>query len=183
MPGKWIKQSSPGYRGGPILQNVLAKAITFKVATTDQFRAYQGQIIKNAARLAKRLMEYGVRIVAGGTDNHLMLVDLRSLGITGAEGEDLLHKVGITVNKNMIPYDPEPPVTTSGIRIGTAAVTSRGFVEEDIDQIAGIVIDVLRKADGNFDFRPYREKVLDLCRKHPLYLEPLEMDSLIKGGE
>jgi glycine hydroxymethyltransferase len=168
----------PGIQGGPILPNVMAKAVTFKIAMTEQFREYQRQIIKNARRMAENLGQNDLRIVSGGTDNHLMLVDLRPVGISGQQAEDILHKVGITVNKNMIPYDPTPPAVTSGIRIGVAAVTSRGFVEEDIDSISGIIADLVRNADKETELETYRSKVLGLCKKHPLYLEPFEMDSL-----
>lgn len=166
----------PGIQGGPILQNVLAKAVTFKVGMTQGFVDYQKQIVKNAKRLAQLLTEKGLRIVTGGTDNHLMLVDLRPFGLTGDKAEHALYKVGIAVNKNMIPYDTQSPVVTSGIRIGTPAITSRGFVEEDIDIIAEIIVDVLKQAkeDVNFNTEPYREKVRELCKKHPLYIDPIE---------
>ena len=169
----------PGIQGGPILPNVMAKAVTFKIAMTEQFREYQGQVIKNARRMAENLAENGFRIVSGGTDNHLMLVDLRPVGITGQQAEELLHKVGITVNKNMIPYDTAPPAITSGIRIGVAAVTSRGLVEEDIDEVAEIIVKLLKNANGGADLEAYRERVLALCRKHPLYLEPFEMGGML----
>jgi glycine hydroxymethyltransferase len=169
----------PGIQGGPILPNVMAKAVTFKIAMTEQFREYQGQVVKNARRMAENLARNGFRIVSGGTDNHLMLVDLRPVGITGQQAEELLHKVGITVNKNMIPYDTTPPAITSGIRIGAAAVTSRGFVEEDIDEVAEIVVELLKNANGGAGLEAYRERVLALCRKHPLYLEPFEMGGML----
>lgn len=164
----------PGTQGGPILQNVLAKAITFKIAMTEAFKNYQEQIVKNARRLAKRLQEQGLRIVSGGTDNHLMLVDLRSWKLTGKEAEEALHEVGITVNKNMIPYDPQPPVITSGIRIGTPAITSRGFKEEDMDELAEIIGEVLKNGPST----SLSNRVYSLCLKHPLYLDPLEMGSI-----
>lgn len=169
----------PGIQGGPILPNLMAKAVTFKIAMTEQFREYQGRVIKNARRMAENLARNGFRIVSGGTDNHLMLVDLRPIGITGQQAEELLQKVGITVNKNMIPYDTTPPAITSGIRIGVAAVTSRGFVEEDIDKVAEIIIKLLKNANGGADLDEYRERVLALCRKHPLYLEPFEMGGML----
>lgn len=169
----------PGIQGGPILPNLMAKAVTFKIAMTEQFREYQGRVIKNARRMAENLARNGFRIVSGGTDNHLMLVDLRPIGITGQQAEELLQKVGITVNKNMIPYDTTSPAITSGIRIGVAAVTSRGFVEEDIDKVAEIIIKLLKNANGGADLDEYRERVLALCRKHPLYLEPFEMGGML----
>ena len=169
----------PGIQGGPILPNLMAKAVTFKIAMTEQFREYQGRVIKNARRMAENLARNGFRIVSGGTDNHLMLVDLRPIGITGQQAEELLQKVGITVNKNMIPYDTTSPTITSGIRIGVAAVTSRGFVEEDIDKVADIIVELLKNANGGADLDEYRERVLALCRKHPLYLEPFEMGGML----
>lgn len=169
----------PGIQGGPILPNLMAKAVTFKIAMTEQFREYQGRVIKNARRMAENLARNGFRIVSGGTDNHLMLVDLRPIGITGQQAEELLQKVGITVNKNMIPYDTTSPAITSGIRIGVAAVTSRGFVEKDIDKVAEIIIKLLKNANGGADLDEYRERVLALCRKHPLYLEPFEMGGML----
>jgi glycine hydroxymethyltransferase len=172
----------PGIQGGPILPNVMAKAVTFKIAMTEQFREYQRQVVKNARRMAENLARSGLRIVSGGTDNHLMLVDLRPVGISGQKAEDILHKVGITVNKNMIPYDETPPAVTSGIRIGVAAVTSRGFVEEDIDCVSEIIVDILKNAHDGADLHGYRERVLALCSKHPLYLEPFEMGGLLCSG-
>ncbi|MDD3298960.1 MAG: serine hydroxymethyltransferase [Firmicutes bacterium] len=173
----------PGIQGGPILPNVLAKAVTFRIAMTRQFEDYQRQIIRNARRMAENLSQNGLRIESGGTDNHLMLVDLRPEGISGQQAEDILYKVGITVNKNMIPYDETPPAVTSGIRIGVAAVTSRGFDEEDIDSIAGIIIGLVKNANNDAEIERCRERVLDLCRKRPLYLEPFEMGGLLHGGQ
>lgn len=169
----------PGTQGGPILQNVLAKAVTFKIARTKEFREYQQQILKNAVRMASNLQSCGLRIVSGGTDNHLMLVDLRGLGVTGQEAEDALHRVGITVNKNMIPYDPNPPAVTSGIRIGLAAVTSRGFVEQDVDETASIICDVLKNINDSAEYVRHSARVKDLCGKHPLYLSSLEVGALL----
>lgn len=168
----------PGTQGGPILQNVLAKAVTFKVASTDEFKKYQKQIIKNASTLAEKLKLNGLEIITGGTDNHLMLVDLRPWELTGKQAEESLHEVGITVNMNLIPYDPEPPVITSGIRIGTPAVTSRGFMEEDIEALAEIIIAVLKESrEGEVD-HSHKKEVERLCRSNTLYLHPLEIGSL-----
>jgi glycine hydroxymethyltransferase len=165
----------PGTQGGPILQNVLAKAVTFKIAATEGFADYQRRVVRNAQCLAAHLADQGFRIVTGGTDNHLMLVDLRPKDLTGDIAEKALEKIGITVNKNMIPYDPQPPTKASGIRIGTPAVTSRGFEEEDISHIGELIGDVLSKAKTDFDPSAYREKVAALCRAHPLYLDHLEI--------
>lgn len=169
----------PGTQGGPILQNVLAKAVTFRIAATEGFRKYARQVQINAARMAETLSSLGLRIVSGGTDNHLMLVDLRPWEQTGAKAEEALGRVGITVNKNMIPFDPAPPTIASGIRIGTAAVTSRGFQEEEIERVAGIIGRVLHEEEG-FDPAPYRDEVTDLCRLNPLYLTPLEFGSSLE---
>ncbi|MCF7936131.1 MAG: serine hydroxymethyltransferase [Synergistales bacterium] len=163
----------PGTQGGPILQNVLAKAVTFRIAATEEFRSYAEQVRSNARTMAETLAKDGLRIVSGGTDNHLLLVDLRPRGHTGAAAETALDSVGITVNKNMIPFDPAPPAVTSGIRIGTAAVTSRGFTERDIEQVAGLITKVLEEEEG-FDPTPYRQEVARICRKRPLYLAPVE---------
>jgi len=166
----------PGTQGGPILQNVLAKAVTFKLADTEEFKKYAKQVQTNARRMASTLQEMGLRIVSGGTDNHLMLVDLRPWNLTGVEAEERLAKVGITVNKNMIPYDDKKPTITSGIRIGTAAVTSRGFLEKDIEEIASIIGNILREKD-KADLEPYKEAVISLCLKHPLYMTPHEISA------
>jgi glycine hydroxymethyltransferase len=173
----------PGIQGGPILPNVMAKAVTFRIAMTEQFKSYQHQVINNSRRMAQNLAQRGIRIVSGGTDNHLMLADLRPAGMSGRQAEAILQKVGITVNKNMIPYDPAPPAVTSGIRIGTAAVTSRGFVERDIDSVSEIMADLVTGADKGIRLDDYRKRVLKLCREHPLYLEPFEMDGLFDGLE
>jgi glycine hydroxymethyltransferase len=126
----------PGTQGGPLMHVIAAKAVCLKEALTPEFKAYQAQIKKNAATLASALMERGFDIVSGGTDNHLMLVDLRKMGLTGKDMEKLLDSVNITCNKNTVPNDPESPFVTSGLRIGTPAVTSRGLVEEDMVKIA-----------------------------------------------
>jgi len=163
----------PGTQGGPILQNVLAKAVTFRLAATEEFRRYARQVRANARTMAACLADAGLRIVSGGTDNHLMLVDLRPWNLTGVAAENALAKVGITVNKNMIPFDSASPRVTSGIRIGTAAVTSRGFTENEIERTARIISGVLQEPEG-FDPARYRREVTRLCREKPLYLTPLE---------
>ncbi len=167
----------PGTQGGPILQNVLAKAVTFRMAMTQAFRQYQGQVKSNAAFLADRLQEKGLRIVSGGTDNHLMLVDLQTADLTGQKAEEILGSIGITVNKNLIPFDSRPPTVTSGIRIGTAAITSRGMKEREIEEIATIIFSALQEGTS-LDPAPYRRKVHDLCQRFPLYLDPLEFACL-----
>mgnify|MGYP006294878501 CR=1 FL=1 len=168
----------PGTQGGPILQNVLAKAITFKVAMTDDFIYYQEQVLKNAKILAKKLKEKGLEIITGGTDNHLMLVDLRPWGLTGKEAEEALHEVGITVNMNLIPYDPKPPMITSGIRIGTPAITSRGFTEGDVKKLSEIIIKVLKERKNGAVKKSHKKEVEELCKKNPLYFHQMEIASM-----
>lgn len=169
----------PGVQGSILLHEVLAKAITFGIAKTKEYKKYQIQVVKNAKRMADYFIKHNIRLVSGGTDTHLILVDLRSLKITGIEAENALYSVGVTVNRNRIPYDPEPPTIASGIRIGTAAITSTGFIEEDIDEISDILVSVLRGAKKGFNKEEYRKRVLDLCIKHPLYLDSLELAELI----
>ena len=163
----------PGIQGGPIPQIMAGKALTFRLAMTEDFRNYGRRTVENAARFASVLTSRGFSLVSGGTDNHLMLVDLRSKGLTGREAEELLHAAGITVNMNLIPFDPEKPTVTSGIRIGLAGVTSRGFTAADAEETARITADLLEKkpAEG----LSYRERVLRLCLDHPLYMTREEL--------
>ncbi|MGI6332939.1 MAG: serine hydroxymethyltransferase [Zhaonellaceae bacterium] len=158
----------PGLQGGPLMHVIAAKAVAFKEALSPSFKAYQEQVVKNAAALANALMEKGIDIVSGGTDTHLMLVDVRSRKITGKEAEHRLDEIGITVNKNTIPFDPESPFVTSGIRIGTPAATTRGFKEEEMKAIAGI-IDVALSDAYESSKEELRAKVKELCDKAPLY--------------
>ena len=162
----------PGTQGGPLMHVIAAKAVCFKEAMEPSFREYQKQIIRNAAALAQALTEEGFHLVSGGTDNHLMLVDLRDHDITGKDAEKLLDKVRITVNKNTIPNDPQSPFVTSGIRLGTPAVTTRGMKEEDMKQIAAAI----RLTIGDFDQN--RDKVQsivgELCDEHPIYSEDIK---------
>lgn len=157
----------PGTQGGPLMHIIAAKAVALGEALTDEFKDYQKQVVKNAAVLADELMKRGVNIVSGGTDNHLMLLDLRSKGITGKELEHRLDEVRITANKNTIPNDPQSPFVTSGLRIGTPAVTTRGFKEPEMKLIAGWISDIINDFDGN------RERVLgevqELCKNYLLY--------------
>ncbi len=158
----------PGTQGGPLMHIIAAKAVAFGEAMTDEFKEYQKQIVKNAKVLCNALTEAGFRIVSGDTDNHLMLIDLRPFGITGKEMEKRLDEVHITVNKNAIPNDPEKPFVTSGIRVGTPAVTSRGFKEDEMKMIAKWMREVASE-----DFEANRERitaeVMALCKKYPLY--------------
>lgn len=157
----------PGIQGGPLMHTITAKAVCFKEALAPEFKAYQQQIVKNAKALSEGLLEEGFQLVSGGTDNHLMLVNLTETGVTGKEAEKLLDDVGITVNKNAIPFDTKSPFITSGIRIGTPATTSRGFVEEDMHEIAKLIKLTITDFENSQD--EVRARVKALCDKHPLY--------------
>jgi glycine hydroxymethyltransferase len=159
----------PGVQGGPLMHVVAAKAVCFKEALSEEFKTYQRQIVANAARLAARLSEAGFRLVSGGTDNHLMLVDVFSRGLTGKVAEAALGRAGITVNKNAIPFDQNPPMVASGIRIGTPAVTSRGMREPAMDEIASLITRVLAAPDDEATLTAVRRDVEALCRQYPLY--------------
>ncbi|MBQ1948516.1 MAG: serine hydroxymethyltransferase, partial [Clostridia bacterium] len=161
------KAMFPGIQGGPLEHVIAAKAVCFKEALSDDFKAYQAQTIKNASALAKGLMDRGLRIVTGGTDNHLMLVDLRALDITGKDAEKQLDSVHITVNKNTIPFDPQSPFVTSGIRLGTPATTTRGFKEAEMDKIADLIYKTLSNYEANKD--EVSAEVAKLCASFPLY--------------
>ena len=157
----------PGTQGGPLMHVIAAKAVALKEALSDDFKDYQKQILVNAQALANGLMKRGITIVSGGTDNHLMLVDLQNLGLTGKQAEKMLDEVHITCNKNTIPNDPQSPFVTSGIRLGTPAATTRGFDAEDMDQIAEAIALTLKDFDGNKD--KAMAIVKSLTDKHPLY--------------
>ena len=159
----------PGIQGGPLMHIVAAKAVAFKEALSEDFKTYQQQVVKNAAALADELMQKGFRIVSGGTDNHLMLVDLCSKNITGKEAQNLLDDIGITANKNTIPFEPLSPFVTSGIRFGTPALTTRGLKEADIRQVADIIAEVIEKRDDETVIARAKEKVADICKRFPLY--------------
>lgn len=161
------KAMFPGIQGGPLEHVIAAKAVCFKEALSDEFKAYQAQTVKNAAALAQGLMNRGLRIVTGGTDNHLMLVDLRALDITGKDAEKQLDSVHITVNKNTIPFDPQSPFVTSGIRLGTPATTTRGFKEAEMDKIAELIYKTLSNFEANKE--EVAEEVAKLCASYPLY--------------
>jgi len=157
----------PGLQGGPLMHVIAAKAVNFKEVMSEEFRNYQKQVVKNAAVLAGELMKNGLNIVSGGTDNHLMLVDLRNINITGKEAQNMLDEVYITVNKNGIPFDTQSPFITSGSRIGTPAVTSRGMEEEDMVEIAQLIHMTLTDYDNSKE--TVKERVNKLCAKYPLY--------------
>ena len=163
---KLDKAIFPGLQGGPLMHVIAAKAVCFKEALDDNFKTYQQQVIKNANVLAETLKEKGFDLVSGGTDNHLVLLDLRNKGLTGKKAEALLDEIGVTTNKNTIPFDPESPFVTSGLRIGTPAVTTRGFVEEDMKVIAEIFDLALNES---VDRDEVKAKVKGLCDKYPLY--------------
>lgn len=157
----------PGNQGGPLMHIIAAKAVCFGEALAPEFKEYQKNIVSNCSALANGLLSRGVRLVSGGTDNHLILVDLRSLGVTGKELEHRLDEAYITANKNSVPNDPENPFVTSGIRLGTAAVTSRGLNERDMDTIADFVYRCAVDFEGSAD--DIRRGVCDICRRYPLY--------------
>lgn len=161
----------PGIQGGPLMHVIAAKAVAFKEALTEDFKEYQKQIVRNARTMSEKLKELGIRIVSGGTDNHLFLCDLRPIGITGKEAENLLGSVGITVNKNAIPFDEQPPTITSGIRIGTPAVTTRGMKEGEMEVIAELIFKTLTSGGNESILEEVREKVRELCEAFPLYSE------------
>ena len=157
----------PGNQGGPLMHVIAAKAVCLKEALSDEFKAYQTQVKKNAAALAAALQERDIEIVSGGTDNHLMLVSLLKQELTGKEVEHMLDEVGITCNKNTIPNDPKSPFVTSGIRLGTPAVTTRGFKEDDMVEVAELISMVIKDFEGNKE--EVAKRVQALCDKHPLY--------------
>ena len=157
----------PGTQGGPLMHVIAAKAVAFKEALTPEFKAYQAQIVKNAAAMAKRFTEKGVRLVSGGTDNRLMLVDLRKEALTGKELEALLDAAHITANKNTVPFETTSPFITSGLRIGTPAVTSRGMKEGEAVEIADLVTEIIRKRESAVE--AVSEKVASLCARFPVY--------------
>jgi len=157
----------PGIQGGPLMHVIAAKAVCFKEALTPEFKAYQAQVAKNAKALSEGLINEGFKLVSGGTDNHLMLIDLTDLGVTGKDAEKQLDEVGITVNKNAIPFDTRSPFVTSGIRVGTPATTSRGFKEEDMAEVAKLFKMAITDFENTKD--EVRARVKALCDKYPLY--------------
>ena len=159
----------PGVQGGPLMHVIAAKAVCLKEAAEPAFAEYQRQTVTNAARLGAGLVDAGFRLVSGGTDNHLVLVDVFSKGITGKHAETALGRAGITVNKNAIPFDENPPMVASGIRIGTPAITTRGMTESEMDQIAGYIERVLTAPEDTAVGDMVRKEVETLCEKFPLY--------------
>lgn len=168
--GKKIDKSIfPGIQGGPLMHVIAAKAVSFGEALQDSFKTYAQNIIDNARSLADKLQSEGLTLVSGGTDNHLLLVDVRSLQLTGKGAEHVLDEIGITVNKNTIPFETESPFVTSGIRIGTAAVTSRGFGRDEMDEIGSIIAFALKNHEDEAKLAEAKQRVEDLTSKFPLY--------------
>jgi len=159
----------PGFQGGPLMHIIAAKAVAFHEALQPEFKAYAAQIIKNAQALATKLIDLGYNIVSGGTDSHLMLVDLRNKELTGKVAEECLEKAGITVNKNMVPFDTQSPFVTSGIRIGTPAVTTRGMKENEMEEIAFLIDKILSDIHKEATLKLVQSQVTDLCKRFPLY--------------
>jgi glycine hydroxymethyltransferase len=159
----------PGTQGGPLMHVIAAKAVAFKEAMQPEFKVYQQQVVRNARTMAQVLMTRGYRIVSGGTDNHLFLVDLVDKGITGKDADAALGAANITVNKNAVPKDPQSPFVTSGIRIGTPAITTRGFGETECTDLAGWIVDILDDIGNQATIKQTRAKVLEICRRFPVY--------------
>lgn len=161
----------PGMQGGPLMHVIAAKAVALGEALTDEFHTYSENVVQNAKTLAEALNQHGFQLVSGGTDNHLILIDVRNLGLTGRKVEHLLDEVGITTNKNTIPFDPESPFVTSGIRIGTAAVTSRGMDQAAMEEIASLIAMTLKNPEDTNIHAEVRKRVASLTEKYPLYPE------------
>jgi glycine hydroxymethyltransferase len=159
----------PGTQGGPLMHVIAAKAVSFKEALEDEFNVYQKNVQANAAALAESFNAMGYNLVSGGTDNHLILIDLRHKGLTGKKAEQTLEKAGITLNKNMVPFDTESPFVTSGIRIGTPAMTTRGFTPDTFKEVARLINDLLSAPDDKDVFETVERRVIELCEEFPLY--------------
>src|SRR5208337_2724851 len=163
------KMIFPGIQGGPLVHVIAGKAVAFKEALSAEFKNYQKMIVENSRRLAGSLIKHGFKIISGGTDNHLMLVDLTETGVTGKEAEEALDKAGITVNKNAIPYDIKPPSITSGIRLGTPCVTTRGMGVAEMDEIADIIAGVIKNIKDPAVAGGLNKRVQAICAKFPIY--------------
>jgi len=172
---EWAKEIDksvfPGSQGGPFMHIIAAKAVCFKEAMSGDFKSYQEQIVANAKKLADTLAGEGLRIVSGGTDTHLMLVDMRPFGLTGKVAEARLEEAGITVNKNTIPFDPEKPFVTSGVRIGTPALTTRGMAEPEMEEIGRLIAGVLKDVENDEVVAKTLSAVKELCDRFPLYAD------------
>ena len=165
----------PGIQGGPLMHQIAAKAVAFKEALSDEFKVYATNVVANARALADALIERKFSLVSGGTDSHLLLIDLREQGLTGAEVEDALGAVGITVNKNTVPNDPQPPKVTSGVRLGTPALTTRGFDTDDMVEVADCIAAAVECREQAARLAEVKERVIALCKKRPLF--PYRLDS------
>lgn len=163
----------PGIQGGPLMHVIAAKAVAFKEALKPEFKLYQEQIVKNAKSLATALVKHGFRLTSGGTDNHMMLVDLTATGLTGKVAEEALDKAGITVNKNTIPFETRSPFVTSGIRIGTPAATTHGLKEQEMVEVAGFIADAISNSDNEAELSRIRDRVHILMKRFPLYAHRL----------
>ena len=161
----------PGIQGGPLMHVIAAKAVAFKEALEENFKTYGEQVIKNAKTLANKLSSFGFKVISGGTDNHLMLIDLRSKDFTGKKAQELLDEVGITCNKNAVPFDDKSPLVTSGIRLGTPALTTRGMKEKDMEKIAEMINDIITKPEDESVKKDIKQRIEDLTSEHPLYPE------------
>jgi glycine hydroxymethyltransferase len=161
-------------QGGPLVQSIAGKAVTFMLAGREEFREYATQVVENAKVLAKSLTDRGFRLVSGGTDNHLILLDVRSRNVTGKEGEILLGEVGITSNKNMIPFDPAKPMVTSGVRLGTPAITTRGMKEPEMEIIADAIERVLSNPENDNIKKEVKANMAALAERFPLYPDLVE---------
>ena len=159
----------PGMQGGPLMHIIAAKAVAFAEALKPEFKVYQQNIVSNSKHLAEKMMEKGFRLVSGGTDNHLILVDLTSKGVTGKQAQIALDQAGITVNRNTIPFESLSPMVTSGVRIGTAAATTRGFGREEMERIAGWIDRVVTHIDDEAEIGKVRAEITELCEEKPLY--------------
>jgi glycine hydroxymethyltransferase len=163
------KNNFPGTQGGPFMHCIAAKAVCFKEAMTEEFKLYQQQTIDNASRLAAVMMEKGFDVVSGGTDNHLFLIDLTNKGLTGKDAAKALHKAGITVNKNTVPFDKQSPFVTSGIRVGTPALTTRGMKEPEMEEVGSLMAKVLDDLESESTVAAVKEAVGELTKRFPLY--------------
>jgi glycine hydroxymethyltransferase len=168
------REIMPGIQGGPLMHIIAAKAVAFKEALKPEFKEYQHQIVKNAKALAQEMVNYGYHVVSGGTDTHLMLISFIERNMTGKVVEEALEKAGITVNKNTVPFDPQKPFITSGIRMGTPALTTRGMKETEMKKIAAFIHEVISNIGNEEVYQKVRKEVLELCQKFPLYKERLE---------
>ncbi len=173
----------PGIQGGPLMHVIAAKAVAFKEAMTEEFKKYARQVILNAKVLAEELAREGFKIVTGGTDSHIVLVDLRNMNLTGKEVEEALGRANITVNKNAVPFDPQKPMITSGIRIGTPALTTRGMREEEMRRIARMITTVVKNIKDDKVIEKVREEVKELCEQFPLYPELREKIDELRNSE